>query len=247
MSNDRTRTTVLKDAQEEDIEFTVVKPRSSIETKTEVKTQTESKQSKTRTNISLKEKIQTEKAKELRLEKVDYAARGPKQTLTEQYQKLQKREKILDEDVYVYASPVSRAMALVIDQIFNIALIYASIMVAPIELKLIDLFNDKYNLALSLPRTMVLSALTMTTIFFAFFFFVVIPTAFYNRSLGKKMTGLYVRGTQTFTLSISQIFMRELFCKPISMALIIGFFLPFFDKKKQSIHDKMTGTLVIKE
>ena len=85
------------------------------------------------------------------------------------------------------------------------------------------------------------------SVFFALFFLVVIPVAFFNVSVGKKLTGQRVRGDNKYTLSISQAFQRELIFKPISIACLVGFILPFFDKKKKSLHDKMAGTFVIKE
>jgi len=81
--------------------------------------------------------------------------------------------------------------------------------------------------------------------FFIAFIFIIIPLSFYNSSFGKKLLGISVRGTNSYTISLSQAIAREIIIKPLSLLTLVGFVTPFFSKKKQSIHDMIIGTLVI--
>jgi uncharacterized RDD family membrane protein YckC len=76
---------------------------------------------------------------------------------------------------------------------------------------------------------------------------VVIPVAFFNTSFGKKIMGLRIRGIETYSLSVSTAFSRELIMKPISIILIAGFITPFISKKALSVHDFLAKTIVIKD
>ncbi|MEY5068849.1 MAG: hypothetical protein RLZ47_711 [Bacteroidota bacterium] len=66
-------------------------------------------------------------------------------------------------------------------------------------------------------------------------------------SLGKRLLGLKVCDEMGKRLSLSKSILRNL-CKWISaLTLGIGYLMGFFDRKQQCLHDKMAGTLVVKE
>jgi uncharacterized RDD family membrane protein YckC len=173
----------------------------------------------------------------------------PAKTRTELYNELIKDEKIsTDEDYFEFAAPTSRVIALFIDVIAAFFIVKVAMIPPAFEVKLIHLFFlDKYNLNFMFGDVALFKLILILNIFFALIFFIVIPVAFFNVSLGKKITKLRVRGDAKYTISITQAFKRELIYKPISIVFLAGFILPFFDKKKKSLHDKMAGTFVIRE
>ncbi|MBC7714761.1 MAG: RDD family protein [Rhizobacter sp.] len=173
----------------------------------------------------------------------------PAKTRTALYNELTKNDKVMEEeDYYEFSNPVFRGIALGVDLIFTAVIVKAAILASPIEGKLLHaLFLDKYKLQFMFGEEAMLKMITVLSVFFVLFFLIVIPVAFFNVSLGKKLTKLRVRGDGKYSLSIAQAFQRELIYKPIGMACLAGFILPFFDKKKKSLHDKMTRTFVIKE
>lgn len=75
------------------------------------------------------------------------------------------------------------------------------------------------------------------------FFLHVIPSIIWLKSLGKKFFKIRIghadddRGARSF-----QIFLREVIAKPISILVLLGFVLPFFNSRKRSVHDFIAGT-----
>jgi len=64
---------------------------------------------------------------------------------------------------------------------------------------------------------------------------------------GKSLLGLKVSDVQGLKISRSKAFLRN-FSKLICIATLgIGYLTGFFDKKQQCLHDKIAGTLVIKD
>ncbi len=169
-------------------------------------------------------------------------------TRTELYQDLAKEEKVQgDEDFYEFSTPFDRAMALAIDAAFLFGLYRLILLIVPLEKKIADLFLDKYGLQFMFGEVALLKTITFVTIAITLILAVVIPAAFFNSSLGKKITNQRIRGDETYSISLSQAFWRELVWKPLSIACVVGFILPFFDKKKKSLHDKISGTFIIKD
>jgi uncharacterized RDD family membrane protein YckC len=184
------------------------------------------------------------KEEKLTLEETNYKSR----TRNSMYSELAKEEKLMtDEDYYDFAPFPQRAIALLVDCVFIFFLIKTAIFLRPLLFKVVYLFLDKYHLELWISDPILMQVLLYTASFLILFFMIVIPLAFFNTSLGKKITGLRVRGDDKYTLSITQAFQREIFYKPLSLACLVGVVLPFFDKKKKSLHDKITRTFVIKD
>lgn len=219
--------------KKDDRDYTLVKPKIKYEESTAMP------ESQVKNTAVL-----TKKERALALEDTGFKTR----TRGELYKELTKNEKILeDEDYFEFPTPLERGIALAIDTIFIFILINAVIFISPLELKLVQLFFDNYKLQFMLGDQVLQQILLGGTLFWALFFGVVIPTAFFNTSVGKKMTNLRVRGDDKYTLSISQAFQREIIWKPLSVLCLVGFVLPFFDKKKKSLHDKISKTFVIKD
>ncbi len=171
----------------------------------------------------------------------------PAKTRVEMYNELEKEEKKIEEDVFVYANPIFRGVAFVIDMAFIYGLyLLAHQLVKPVTF-LIQLFLDKYKLQIMLSQEIYLNIVLAASLFFVALFGVLVPLAFFNTSLGKRIFGLRVRGDEFYTLNLGLAFQREFIFKPISAGLVIGFIYPFFNKEKKSLHDKFAKTFVIKE
>lgn len=66
-------------------------------------------------------------------------------------------------------------------------------------------------------------------------------------SLGKQYLGIKVCDESGRRLSLRKSFFRNLYKWISTFTLGIGYLIGFFDKKQQCLHDKMAGTLVVKE
>lgn len=171
----------------------------------------------------------------------------PSKTRVEMYNELERQEKKLDEDVFVYANPIFRAIAFVIDIGFMYGLyLLAHLLVKPVTF-VIQLFLDKYKLQIMMSQDLYLMIILVCSICVVALFGVLVPLAFFNTSLGKRIFGLRVRGDDFYTLNLGLALQREFIFKPISVGLLIGFIFPFFNKEKKSLHDKFARTFVIKE
>ncbi len=171
----------------------------------------------------------------------------PTKTRSELYNDLEKDEEIYDKDVTEYPAPAARFIALVLDLAFNGGVLFVGFKIFPFVIMLIQLFLDKYKLVFMFGAE-ILDKMTLgLTEFTLIILFVIIPGAFFNSSFGKKIMGLRVRGSGQFTISMGQSFQREVIFKPLSIALVVGFILPFFDEQKRSLHDRLAKTFVIKD
>lgn len=183
------------------------------------------------------------KPKKLKLDNNTYKPAKSRQQL---YNEMKQEEEILDQDVYQYASYLARGTALALDIGFLFILYEIVIFITPYEFRLIQYCLDNYNLVFDLGNGFLLRMILVITAIIAAFIGVVIPIAFFNNSFGKKILNLKVRGEEKYTLSISEAIVREFIAKPISIACIVGFVLPFFNKERKSLHDKIMKTFVIK-
>lgn len=239
MSENEKKNSVRSNDESDDFEFKLDLPEETIQI-------SETPQKKNSKDIAQKHKSpnQAPKKKEsLALEEVDYNSRA---TRGELYRELKKQENILDEDVFEYANPIMRGIAFILDYIVYAGVGLACQFLSPFEMMLWDLFLNKYNLVLKISRDLAISGITALNLMIGIFLFIVMPVAFYNRTIGKKLTGLYVRGANKYTISLTEAFKRELIWKPISLGLLVGVVMPFFNKQRQSLHDKICETIVIK-
>jgi hypothetical protein len=127
--------------------------------------------------------------------KLDESSAPKYKTRSTMAKELQEKEARLDEeDQFAYASLPKRGISFIIDMLFDIFLGYVIKFIAPIERAIVQLFLDKYKLQFNIPEKMVMAIIFIATSFVMIFFFIVIPVAFYNLSLGKKLLGLIIRG-----------------------------------------------------
>lgn len=178
--------------------------------------------------------------------KLDEPSVKPK-TRQELYRELSKDEKVMtDEDHFDFPTPLERGVSQVIDIFFMFVLIKLLAFLVPYEVKIIDYFLDGYHIQFMFGQEAMVKTVFISQVVLAVYFTILVPGAFFHSSLGKKITKIRVRGENKYTLSLTQVFMREIIWKPLGMALLIGFILPFFDKKKRSLHDRFSGTIVVK-
>jgi len=171
----------------------------------------------------------------------------PRESLTRRQmaEKLKEEEKV--KDVFHYAHPIKRALATVLDGLAYLASTYFSkFFLAPVY-SLVLSFAEKYKLDFPITEEMFLEYGFWFLIVFNYFLLFVIGTAFYNRTIGKKFLGIFVREEERFSLSITNMFTREMVFKPLSVLSIVGVCMVFFNDKRQTLHDRLAKTLVIEE
>lgn len=66
-------------------------------------------------------------------------------------------------------------------------------------------------------------------------------------SFGKNMLNIRVCDTQGLRISLGRAFLRNIFKIIGFLSLGLGFFMGFLDKRQQCWHDKLAGTLVVKD
>lgn len=68
----------------------------------------------------------------------------------------------------------------------------------------------------------------------------------YNATLGKKAVGIMVISENSEKLTLGQVIIRETIGKWVSaIILYLGFIMAGFTSKKQALHDKLAGTVVV--
>lgn len=78
-------------------------------------------------------------------------------------------------------------------------------------------------------------------------YFIVLTQA-HQATLGKQLLGLYVVAEDGKHLSIGKIILRETVGKIISILILgIGYFMVGFSSRKQGLHDKMVGSIVVSD
>ena len=184
------------------------------------------------------------KPKKLKIDKNSYR---PVKTRQQLYNELIQEEEILDRDVFEYASYFDRGAALALDLIFIFILIKFIIFITPYEFGLVQYLLNIYKIKFPFGEEFLFKIIMAITAFVVAFIGVIIPTAFFNNSFGKRLFKLKVRGIDKYSISINEAIAREFLCKPISILCLAGFILPFYDKQKKSLHDRIMKTLVIKD
>lgn len=183
------------------------------------------------------------KPKKLTIDKNSYK---PAKTRQELYNELKMEEKILDQDVYQYATYIERALALALDAAFIFFLYKVVVFMTPHIFTLALYCMSKYKVEFMLGNAFLLRMILVITTVIVAFIGVVIPMAFFNNSFGKKFLNLKVRGDEKYIISINEAITREFIAKPLSIVCIAGFILPFYNKERKSLHDKIMKTIVIK-
>lgn len=171
----------------------------------------------------------------------------PKETLTRRQlaEKLNEEERV--RDVFHYAHPIKRALAMFLDMLAYLASVYfTKFFLFPLY-SLVVSFTDKYKLDFSVTEETFLEYGFWFLVVFNYFLLFAVGTAFYNRTIGKKFLGIFVREEERFSLSITNMITREMIFKPLSILSVVGVSMMFFNNKKQSLHDRLAKTLVIED
>ncbi|GAB4018012.1 MAG: hypothetical protein Fur0010_18980 [Bdellovibrio sp.] len=75
------------------------------------------------------------------------------------------------------------------------------------------------------------------------FFLHVVPSILFFKSFGKKICNIRIGHVEVDRRARGfQVFLREVIAKPISVMVLLGFVLPFFNSNKRSLHDFIAGT-----
>ncbi len=80
-----------------------------------------------------------------------------------------------------------------------------------------------------------------------FFMCVFMESSKKQGSFGKNLLNIKVCDTEGFRISLGRSFLRNLLKITGVFSLGLGFFMGFLDKRQQCWHDKLAGTLVIKD
>lgn len=194
--------------------------------------------------LASEKKNVVKKPRKLGLDEKGYVA--PK-SRSELYKELASEEEILSKDVIEIAPAAIRLIALFLDIGFIYGLVLLGIKLSPLLKMLVDYFLNSYQLVFMFGEAVLVNITLGVTFFVLIMSFVIVPASFFNSSFGKKIMGLRVRGEGQFSLGLGQCFQRELIFKPISIVLIIGFIMPFFDENRRSLHDRLAKTMVVKD
>ncbi len=151
------------------------------------------------------------------------------------------------QDIFNYANPFKRFLAFMLDLaiIYGLSFLSKFLLLPIYRLNLMILERYKYNLDVLKVDYYFYGQFIVA--FLIYFLLIVVATAFYNKTLGKKILGLSVRGDDKFTLRVTDVFLREVILKPLSIVSVFGIIICFFHKKRKTLHDLLLRTLVIEK
>lgn len=86
----------------------------------------------------------------------------------------------------------------------------------------------------------------LLTLIIGWLYYALMESSSKQASLGKKVCGLKVTDLNGQRISFARATARH-FAKFLSVIFLIGFIMIGFDEKKQGLHDKIAGTLVLQE
>jgi uncharacterized RDD family membrane protein YckC len=190
-------------------------------------------------SVKKSSKIQINKAL-----KVDEVSIDSNKTRKKMYDELE-TEKKLDEDIIEHASNIKRGIALGVDLLIIYVIYYLADFLISIDSFITNLIMNKYKFVWVVKPDVLNNYFLIFNLVFLSILGIIIPTLFYNASFGKMIAKIRVRGIKQFSLSFEKVFLREIIFKPISVLLIIGFIIPFFNKERRSLHDLILGTMVV--
>lgn len=101
------------------------------------------------------------------------------------------------------------------------------------------IINVVFN-ALSVPIFGIISSYAVLWLYY------ILMTKKYGSTLGKKAVGIRVRSDKSVELAWGQLILRETIGKILSTVILsIGYLMAGFTERKQALHDKIAGTVVI--
>ncbi|MBL8148413.1 MAG: RDD family protein [Blastocatellia bacterium] len=102
------------------------------------------------------------------------------------------------------------------------------------------------SLPQQLARTVQLGGFLFSLVFYVINLFLIAGLT--GQTLGKKMIGIQIVGSDQKRVTFKQVLIRHLFGYPISLLVFaLGFLWLLWDRKQQGWHDKIARTLVVKK
>ena len=144
------------------------------------------------------------------------------------------------------ANPFMRGVGFGVDVAFMTGTYFASYIVGGVleEVPKAMAFYDSYSqLHAHLSAHQFLSYAILALSFLLFY---LLPVCFFHKSLGKKLMGIEIVSTKRPYLTTPNLVFRELIAKPLSIALLLGLVMPFFNRRRMSLHDYLCSTAVVK-
>lgn len=194
------------------------------------------------------EEIVQETSKERKLNlKLEDQKIDPSKTRNAMYEELESKFKDVEEDIVDYAPLSLRACAFFIDLSVYMTTYLLSNFTVPVTKWFFSIPMKRYHFSWTLSPLEVYYLMLGINLFILINLLLVIPPAFFGTTLGKRVAGLKIRGDKQFSIKYRTVFVREILLKPISLVVVIGVLLPFFNKKRKALHDIICKTLVIND
>jgi uncharacterized RDD family membrane protein YckC len=147
-----------------------------------------------------------------------------------------------------YCTRMERMTAGTVDAAFLIAIVLGCQFLAPLINEILDEFLVVITNVISVSPELLTEygwAIVAAALILLFY---TIPSILYKASIGKSFMNIYV-GKESQVgryASIPQAFMREVFFKPISVLSVFGILMIFVNREQRSLHDRLSGTSVLK-
>lgn len=106
---------------------------------------------------------------------------------------------------------------------------------------------ESSGVKLELSDTMLDYILIGMTFLVMYFFVQVCLSWLTQKSIGKMISKTHLVSFDSDKVGLFQAIKRELILKPIGVAFLVGFIMPFFSEDNESFHDRFGGTIVAKD
>jgi uncharacterized RDD family membrane protein YckC len=202
---------------------------------------------KTKTAIVKKKSPAVEKSLELDLRHVTPIK--PKIEKNNFNRPITKIEKIFNvtpvSETMIFASLLKRIVAQFIDFSVLFILFILSAYFVPIGIKVCQFFMERMKLKF-MYSMMTTSQIVQLVLFTVYFFIVfVVFLSITNTTIGKKVMGIEVRGSEQYPLSVMKAFLREMVFKPLSFLTVVGILYAWVNPEKRTFHDLLSSTIVV--
>lgn len=146
------------------------------------------------------------------------------------------------------AGPIKRLCAFAIDAAVLTGAIYTiNLMWVKIEFFALKLLHENDIDQMLAPTTFKLYIMIFLGMCF-YTFFQVLPTCLNKKGIGKSVMKISIQSSNDDkSIGFWGIFLREILIKPISIALIIGPILCFFNSEKKTLHDMIVQSVVMND
>ncbi len=136
-----------------------------------------------------------------------------------------------------YAGFVSRLIAWIIDQLVVVGFTFITGWIASFVLDTLAFDNQVYELTV---------ALILVIVNFAFFLFYFIGLWMISgQTLGKSIMGLRIVRADGERLKLRNAILRFIGYPISGMLLFLGYLMVLIDRRRQALHDKIGGTIVV--